>query len=135
MRHMKKNEKVKLIREIEKPIKIFGKQLKITRVVLILAAFLIYFVALYYETKSNTPLVLGIIPLVLLSFTLILIKNRILYIGKYNIECSNAGDLYITKLKGSCPKCNGQLKVVKKLNDQFVICKNNKEHKFYLQEN
>ncbi len=71
---MKKNEKVKLIREIEKPIKIFGKQLKITRVVLILVAFLIYFVALYYETRSNTPLVLGIIPLVLLSFTLILIK-------------------------------------------------------------
>ncbi|WP_404320228.1 hypothetical protein [Malaciobacter canalis] len=132
---MKKNEKVKLIREIEKPIKIFGKQLKITRVVLILAAFLIYFVALYYETKSNTPLVLGIIPLVLLSFTLILIKNRILYIGKHNIECSNAGDLYITKLKGFCPKCQGELKVVKKLNDQFVICKNNKEHKFYLQEN
>lgn len=132
---MKKNEKVKLTREIEKPIKVFGKQLKVTRVVLILVAFLIYFVALYYEIKTYTPLILGIIPLILIFFTLILIQKRILYISSYNIECSSAGDLYITKLKGNCPKCQGELKVIKKLNEQYVICKNNKEHKFYLQEN
>ncbi|AXX92008.1 hypothetical protein CPU12_00215 [Malaciobacter molluscorum LMG 25693] len=132
---MKKNKKIKLKREIEKPIKVFGKQLKLTRVLLILIVGLIYFISLYFEIRTLTPLIIGIIPAILFIIALIVYQNRIIYFGNYSIECSNAGDLYLTKLKGRCPTCDGQLKIVKKFNTEYIQCQNNSEHKFYLEVN
>lgn len=132
---MKKNKKVILKREIEKPIKVWGKQLKLTRVLLILSVGLIYFISLYIEIKTLTPLIIGIIPAILFIISLRLYQNRIVYFGNYSIECSNAGDLYLTKLKGNCPTCGGQLKIIKKSNTEYIQCQNNTEHKFYLEVN
>ncbi|AXH14728.1 hypothetical protein [Malaciobacter mytili] len=128
----KKNEKVKLERVYEKAIKIFGKQLKITRVILIFSALLLYFIALYYETKNTTLIFLGIIPFAALILSIILLQKKILYFGEYSFECSNAGDVYLTKLKGNCPICKGELKIA---NSEYIQCQKNKEHKFFLYEN
>lgn len=117
-------DNIKFERVYEKPIKIFGKQLKIIRVILIASALIVYTGFLFYETKSITPLIFGSFGIVLLAAAILLMKKRILYIKDFNLECSSAGDVYITKLKGICPKCKGELKIKGK----FIQCCEDKNH-------
>ncbi len=128
----KKNEKVELKRVYEKAIKIFGKQLKIVRVILIFSVLLLYFIAMYLQTENTIFAILGIIPFTTLILSIILLQKKILYLGEYSFECSNAGDVYFTKLKGICPTCGGKLKI---LNGEYIQCQKNKEHRFFLHEN
>jgi len=125
---MAKKEDIKLQRTYEKPIKIFGKQLKIMRVILIALIWMVYAGFVFYETKSITPLIFGSLGLILFILSIILMTKRILYIKDFNLECSAAGDVYITKLRGVCPKCQGELKVIKK----YIVCSKNTNHKWDL---
>jgi len=125
---MAKKEDIKLQRVYEKPIKIFGKQLKIMRVILIALVTMVYTGFVFYETRSITPLLFGTFGFALFVFAILLMVKRILYIKDFNLECSVAGDVYITKLRGVCPKCKGELKIVKNL----IQCQNNSDHKWDL---
>jgi len=130
-----KNDKIpKLERILEKPIKVFGKQLKIIRVILIAGAGILYTGMLFNETHSYTPLVFLILLLILLGISALLMFKRILYFGKYNLECSSAGDVYLTQLQGICPKCKGSLKIVKKDNTKKILCDKNDNHIWNLKE-
>ena len=130
-----KNDKIpKLERVLEKPIKIFGKQLKIIRVMLIAGAGILYTGMLYNETSSYTPLIFLILLIILLGVSALLMLKKILYFGKYNLECSSAGDVYLTQLQGICPKCKGSLKIVKKNNTKKIQCDKNDSHIWDLKE-
>lgn len=129
-----KKEKVSIERVYEKPIKVFNKQLKVTRVLLITSVFLIYCGTMFYETDQKAFLVLGLIPVTILILGFFLIQKRILYFGEHCLECSTAGDIYITKIKGICPRCKGELRIVKKSNDSIIQCQQNSEHTWNLDE-
>lgn len=129
-----KNEKVNLQRVYERPVKIFNKQLKVTRVILIASVFLIYCGMMYYEIDHPVFLVMGLIPLTILAICFILMKSRILYFGEQSLECSSAGDLYITVMKGTCPKCQGDLKIKKFFSKAIIECQKNKQHTWNLDE-
>lgn len=130
----KKKEKIDLQRVYEKPITVFGKQLKITRVLLIAGVFALYCGMMFFETNHKAFLILGLLPVIVLVLGFILTQKRIIYFGEYSFECSNAGDLFLTILKGTCPKCKGELKIEKKGNKSIVKCKNNSEHTWNLDE-
>lgn len=130
-----KNDKIpKLQRVLEKPIKIFAKQLKIIRVILIAGAGILYTGMLFNETSSYTPLIFLILLVILLGISVLLMLKKILYFGKYNLECSSAGDVYLTQLQGICPKCKGSLKIVKKNNTKKIQCDKNDSHIWDLKE-
>lgn len=129
-----KKEKVTLERVYERPIKILSKQLKVTRVILIASVFLVYCGMMFYETTYNAFLVVALIPITLLIISFLLMQKRILYFGEQCLECSSAGDLYITIIKGICPKCQGDLKIIKKMSSSIIECQKNKEHTWNLDE-
>ncbi|MFA9375013.1 MAG: hypothetical protein ACERKK_12745 [Poseidonibacter sp.] len=124
----------KLERIFEKPIKIFGKQLKIMRVILIFIASILYTGMLYVEINSTISLVFSMIFTIFLIMSIILMKKRILYLGKYNLECSVAGDVYLTQLQGICPKCKGFLKISKKDGVKIIQCQTQNDHIWNLEE-
>ena len=124
-------ENPKLERVVEKPIKIFGKQLKIMRVVLIFLAASLYAGMMYVELNSIISLLFTIIFSASAIVSIVLINKKIMYFGKYNLECSAAGDLYFTQLQGICPKCNGFLKVSKKT----IQCQKDQSHVWNLEKN
>jgi len=125
---MAKKEDIKLQRVYEKPIKIFGKQLKIMRVILIALICMVYTGFVFYETRSIIPLIFGSFGLGLFILAIIVMIKKIIYIKDFNLECSAAGDVYITKLRGVCPKCKGDLKIV----NRFIVCSKNTSHKWDL---
>ena len=131
---MKKETNPKLERVLEKPIKVFGKQLKVLRVILAASVGVLYTGSLYKETLSYTPLVFCILFLIVLIISGLLMLKKILYFGKYNLECSSAGDVYITQLQGICPKCKGSLKIVKQNNTKKILCDKDNNHIWNLKE-
>jgi len=131
---MKKEKNPTLQRVLEKPIKVFGKQLKILRVILAICAGILYTGMLFNETLSYTPLIFLILFIILLIISSLLMTRRILYFGKYNLECSSAGDVYLTQLQGICPKCKGALKIVRKNSTKKILCDKNSSHIWNLKE-
>jgi len=131
---MKRQDNPVLQRVLEKPIKVFGKQLKILRVILVMCAGALYTGMLYNETLSYTPLFFLILFIILLIISTLLMTRRILYFGKYNLECSSAGDVYLTQLQGICPKCKGALKIVRKNSTKKILCDKNSSHIWNLKE-
>jgi len=130
----KKETSPKLKRVLEKPLKVFGKQLKVIRVILIALVGIAYAGMLYNQTLSYTPLVFGSTLVLLLIISGLLMYKRILYFGKYNLECSSAGDIYLTQLQGICPKCKGELKIVRKNNTKKILCDEDLSHIWNLKE-
>ncbi len=131
---MKKND-VSLERVFEKPIKIFGKQLKVMRVILISLVSVIYGASLFYETNSYIALAWALLSLVLLSVMALLLYKRILYFNEYCLECSPAGDLFLTKLHGHCSKCDGHLRIKKNKKTSYIQCDKDANHVWNLFEN
>ena len=131
---MKKETNPKMERVLEKPIKVFGKQLKVLRVILAASVGVLYTGSLYSETSSYTPLAFGILFLSILIIASLLMLKKILYFGKYNLECSSAGDVYLTQLQGICPKCKGSLKIVKQNNTKKILCDKDNNHIWNLKE-
>lgn len=123
-----KKEKAKINRSYEKQIKIFGKPLKLKRVMLISIVGILLGITGFLEIKSLVWLVFGVLNGGLFIFTYILQDKSILYFGKKSLESSSAGDLYITIIEGNCPKCNAKLRVQKKGYKAFLICEKNNSH-------
>lgn len=132
---MKNKNDVKLERVFEKPIKIFGKQLKVMRVVLISIILALYGGSLFYETSSTVGIILSILAICLLLVMSFLLYKKILYFGEYCLECSAAGDLFLTKLHGHCSKCGGHLRIKKNKKASYIQCQKDEKHIWNLFEN
>lgn len=123
-----KKEKAKIDRVYEKQIKIFGKPLKLKRVMLIAIVGMLLGITGFLEIKAIFWLIFGILNAALFIGAYILQDKSILYFGEKSLECSSAGDLYITKIEGSCPKCKSKLKVLKKGHKAYIICEKDDSH-------
>ena len=125
---MKKENDVRLERIYEKQITVFGKALKIKRVILISLMGMLLGVSGYMEIYAMTWLVFAFVFFCLFIFAVLLYWKSILYFGEKSIEASPSGDMFITKLYGQCSICLGDLKIVKKSNGTFIQCKEDKTH-------
>jgi len=124
----KKKNDVRLERVYEKQIKIFGKPLKVKRLMLISMMGILLGVSGYYEIYAIAWLVFTIVFLCLGVFSILLYQKSILYFGEYSLECTSSGDIFITKLFGQCTVCLGELKIIKNSKGIFIQCKEDKNH-------
>lgn len=125
---MKKENDVRLERIYEKQVTIFGKPLRVKRLILISLTGLLLGILGYLEIFAIAWLVVAFFFFCLFVFSFILFKKSILYIGEYSIEASTSGDIYVTKLFGQCTICLGDLKIVKNKKGTFIQCKEDKSH-------
>jgi len=73
-----------------------------------------------------------LVPFLMLG--LVLTKQRFIrFLFSWNIESNKKGELFLTKIKGSCPKCDGMLKLkeVGEKNNQRTIVQCDRNHKHY----
>jgi len=128
-----KNDDVKLERSYEKNIKIMGKSLRTSRIMLICTLGIVYTVMLFMENNSWIALAFTGFFTALLAFTFYAKQIGIVYFGEYSLEVSASGDIFITILHGHCPKCEGHLKLHKKRKTfntfiVFIKCDLNDSH-------
>lgn len=124
----KKNNNAKIERVYEKPLKVFGKPVRVKRLMLIALVGMLLGVMGYLEIKALAWLIFGILNAGLFIFVFVLQEKSILYFGEKSLEVSPSGDLYITKLEGTCPTCSGKLKIAKKSSKTYIICEKNENH-------
>lgn len=124
---MKKDD-VRVERVYEKQLKVFGKPLRVKRLILISLMGILLGISGYVEIKAIAWLVFAFIFFSLFVFALLLFMKTILYFGEYSIEASPSGDMFITKLFGQCTVCLGELKIIKNSNGTFLQCKEDKSH-------
>jgi hypothetical protein len=93
--------------------------------------------SLFYDQLNLgfTPHILLVITGLLLSIGLALKLHRFLKMGLINIEAGSDDRVFFTKISGSCPKCNGDLKLAevgpKDHKVTVVLCKRNPaQHKW-----
>ncbi len=125
---MKKKNDVRLERVYEKQIKVFGKPLKIKRLMLISMVGMLLGISGYSEIYAIGWLIVAIIFFCLGLFSILLYSKSILYFGEDSLECSPSGDIFITKLFGQCTICLGELKIVKNSKGVFIQCQEDKNH-------
>lgn len=125
---MKKENDVKLERIYEKQITVFGKPLRIKRLILISLTGLLLGILGYIEISAISWLVVAFLFVCILIFSLLLYKKTILYLGEYCLEASPSGDMYVTKFSGQCTICLGELKIVKNSKGTFIQCQEDKNH-------
>ncbi len=128
-----KNDDVQLERVVEKPLTIFGKPVRVKKLILIAFTGIFLGVLGYLEINAIGWLIFALCNIALLIFSVMLIQKTILYFGEYSIEASPSGDMFLTKLHGHCTKCDGHLKLVKKrkgLNEYitYIQCDKNEKH-------
>lgn len=124
----KKKNDVRLERVYEKQVTVFGKALKIKRLMLISMMGILLGVSGFYEINAIAWLVVAFIFLCLGIFCIFLYFRTILYFGEHSLECSASGDIFITKLFGQCTICLGELKIVKNSKGTFIQCQEDKKH-------
>ncbi len=125
---MKKENDVKLERVYEKQITVFGKPLRVKRLILISLTGLLLGILGYMEIYAIAWLIVAIFFFCLAVFSLALYIKTILYFGEYCVEASPSGDIYVTKLFGQCTICLGELKIVKNKKGTFIQCQEDKSH-------
>lgn len=125
---MKKKDDVRLERVYEKQITVFGKPLRIKRLILISMMGILLGVTGYLEIDAIAWLVFAFIFLCLGIFSIILYMKSILYFKDYSLEASPSGDIFITKLFGQCTRCLGDLKIIKNSKGTFIQCQEDKNH-------
>ncbi len=128
-----KNDDVKLERSYEKNLKIMGRSLRTSRIMLICSLGIVYTVMLFMENNSWIALAFTGFFTALLAFTFYAKQIGIVYFGEYSLEVSASGDIFITILHGHCPKCEGHLRLHKKRKtfNSFVVfikCNRNDSH-------
>lgn len=126
-------ENVQLDRVVEKPLTIFGKPVRVKKLILIAFTGIFLGIMGYMELQAIGWMIFGLLNLALLIFSVMLIQKTILYFGENSIECSPSGDIFLTKLHGHCPRCDGHLKLVKKrkgLNEyiMYIQCDKDEKH-------
>ena len=125
---MKNKNDVRLERVYEKHITVFGKPLRLKRLMLISMTGILLGVVGYWEIYAIGWLVFAFIFLCLGIFTFILYYKTIFYIGEYSLEVTPSGDIFLTKLYGHCTICLGDLKIVKNSKGTFIQCQQDKSH-------
>jgi len=125
---MKKENDVQLERIYEKQITVFGKPLRVKRLILISLTGMLLGVSGYMEISAITWLVVAFLFFCLFVFSFILYQKTILYFGEYCIEASPSGDMYVTKLFGQCTICLGELRILKNKKGTFIQCQEDKSH-------
>lgn len=128
------SEGVQLERSIEKPLKIFSIKLTIFRLILICLIVIFYTSSLYFESKNLIAPPFTLVFVLILFFCFYLKKKKVLYFGEYNLEASEAGDIFITQLHGHCSKCDGHLKIIKTKKASFIQCDKDNNHVWNLFE-
>ncbi|AYP22507.1 zinc ribbon domain-containing protein [Pantoea agglomerans] len=105
-------------RKYEKPVKFMGKHIKTAWLMVAgLVGFLANLATLFSSigTPSNNNLLFGLLigfSLFLLSLGFLLKKFRFVHLlFGTNVESDKSGYVYITKVGGDCPLCDGQLKL------------------------
>ncbi len=125
---MKKENDVQLERIYEKQVTVFGKPLRVKRLILISLSGLLLGILGYMEISAIAWLVVAFFFLCLFIFSFLLFQKTILYFGEYCVEASSSGDIYVTKLFGQCTICLGELKIVKNKKGTFIQCQEDKTH-------
>ena len=125
---MKNKDDVRLERIYEKHVKVFGKPLKVKRLILISLMGMLLGISGYSEINAITWLVVAFVFFCLGLVSFLLYIKSILYFGEYSLEASPSGDIFITKLFGQCTKCLGDLKIVKNSKGTFIQCQEDKSH-------
>ncbi|WP_072679413.1 hypothetical protein [Arcobacter sp. LA11] len=125
---MKKDNDVRLERIYEKQVTVFGKPLRVKRLILISLTGLLLGVLGYMEIFAIAWLVVAFFFFCLAVFSFLLYFKTILYFGEYSIESSPSGDIFVTKLHGQCTICLGELRIVKNKKGTFIQCKEDKSH-------
>jgi len=128
-----KNDEVQLERSYEKNLKIMGKSVRTSRIMLICSLGIVYTVMLFMENSSWIALAFTAFFASLFAFTFYAKQIGIIYFGEYSLEVSESGDIFITILHGHCPKCEGHLKLHKKRKsfNSFIVyikCDKNSAH-------
>lgn len=123
-----KKDNIQLKRVYEKPITIFSKPVRVKKLMLIAIVGMLLGITGYLEIKAILWIIFGILNAGLFIFSFILQEKTILYFGEKSLEVSASGDLFITKFEGSCTKCKGQLKIVKKDSKSFIVCQSDNSH-------
>ena len=131
---MKKDD-VQLERIYEKPLTIFGKPMRVKKLMLIALVMIFLGVFGYSEVNLIGWIVAAVLGVALLIFSAFLYQKSILYFGKYSLEASPSGDMFITILHGHCSKCDGHLKVVKKGKVSYIQCDKDPKHVWNLYAN
>lgn len=124
----KNKDDVRLERVYEKQITVFGKPLKIKRLMLIAMMGVLLGLSGYYEIHAIGWLIFAFIFFLLGAFSILLYVKSIIYFGEKSLECTPAGDIFITKLFGQCTICLGDLKIVKNSKGTFIQCQEDKNH-------
>lgn len=125
---MKNTNDVQVQRVYEKQVTIFGKPLKIRRMILISLTTALLGLLGYLEISANTWLFVAFIGVCLSIFSFLLFIKTILNFKEYSIEVSSTGDIFVTKLSGHCTICLGNLKVIKKDKEFYIQCSEDKTH-------
>ncbi|MGC0839317.1 zinc-ribbon domain-containing protein [Pantoea agglomerans] len=127
-------------RKYEKPVKFMGKHIKTAWLMVAgLVGFLANLSTLFSSigTPSNNNLLFGLLigfSLFLLSLGFLLKKFRFVHLlFGTNVESDKSGYVYITKVGGDCPLCDGQLKLSnfgpKNKKQLLLCCTRNPEHR------
>lgn len=125
---MKNENDVRLERVYEKQIKVFGKPLRVKRLILISLTGMLLGILGFLEISAFYWLVTAFLFFCLFIFSFLLYNKSILYFGEYSVEASASGDIFITKLYGQCTICLGELKIVKSSKGTFIQCQEDKTH-------
>ena len=125
---MKKKNDVRLERVYEKHITVFGRPLRLKRIILISMMGTILGVSGYMEIAAIWWLAFAFLFICLGIFSILLYIKSIIYIGEYSLECTPSGDIFITKLFGQCTVCLGELKIIKNSKGTFIQCQEDKSH-------
>ena len=125
---MKKENDVRLERIYEKQVTVFGKPLRVKRLILISLMGILLGVSGYVEINAFAWLIFAFVFFALFVFSFLLFYKTILYFGEYSIEASPSGDIFVTKLFGQCSICLGELKIVKNKKGTFIQCQEDKKH-------
>ena len=125
---MAKKNDVRLERIYEKHITVFGKPLRLIRLILISLVGILLGVSGYMEINAVSWLIVSFIFLCLGVLSFWLYIKSIIYFGEYSFEMTSSGDIYLTKLYGQCTMCLGELKIVKTSKGTFIQCQEDKSH-------
>lgn len=109
-------------------MRVFGKALKIKRLILISLTGILLGALGYLEIYAIFWLVFLGFCLLLGLVSFLLYFKTIIYFGEYSLEVSASGDIFITKLSGHCTLCLGNLKVIKNKKGTFLQCREDKNH-------
>lgn len=136
---MKKDD-VQLQRVYEKPLTIFGKPVRVKKLLLISMVGIVLGIMGYMEIHAMAWAIFAGINVILFVFSALLFQKQILYFGQTCLEASNSGDMYITKLHGHCAKCDGHLRIVKKRKGlsnfvSYIQCDKDPKHVWSLHAN